>query len=83
MLELDPRFPKVHGRIVNPADRDLTQVKVAAVLYDEADAIVGGGMTYVEFVPAQGKAAVSVRVRGVPGGAVRAMLSATVTSLSE
>jgi hypothetical protein len=83
ILESDPRFPKVHGRIVNPADRDLTNVKVVAVLYDEADAIVGGGMAYVEFVPAQGKAAVSVRVRGAPAGAVRTVLSATVTSLSE
>jgi hypothetical protein len=82
-LEPDELFPKVHGRIVNPADRDRVDIKVVALLYDAAGAIVGAGTSYVDFIPAEGKAAVSVYVAGDAARAARATLSATVTSRSD
>jgi hypothetical protein len=82
-LEPDELFPKVHGRIVNPADRDIVSIKVVALLDDAAGTIVGAGTSYVDFIPASGKAAVAVHVAGDTARAARATLSATVTSRSD
>lgn len=52
----------VTGRIANPSDLTVTNVRVSALLYDADGAIVGAGFTYLDLVPARGRAAANVRV---------------------
>jgi len=54
--------PKVTGQIISTASKDITNVRVSAIVYNKAGDIVGGGFTFVDFVPANGKAAVVVSV---------------------
>lgn len=56
----DHVFAKAVGVITNPYTRDVSDVRVAAVAYDEAGAIIGGGFTYVNFIPADSETAVSL-----------------------
>ena len=72
----------VTGQIVSPYTKDVTNVKAMAVAYNEAGEIVGGGFSYVDFVPAGGKAAVEVQVV-VTGTPAKVELYATVSSLSD
>ncbi len=60
--------PKVSGIIRNRLGQDVSDISVSAVLYDGSGAIIGGGSTYLEFVPANGTAAVEVYVtsKGTP-----------------
>lgn len=64
----DDYFPKVTGIVKSPYQKDLENIRVAAVAYDEAGNIIGGGFTYLDFVPANGQAAVEVSITtsGVP-----------------
>jgi hypothetical protein len=70
------------GQIVSPYPRDISDLRVAAILYDGSGAIVGGGFTYLDFVPANGTAAVEVSVvaSGQPTGAE---LYASISGLSD
>jgi len=54
--------------VKSPYQKDLENIRVAAVAYDEAGNIIGGGFTYLDFVPANGQAAVEVSITtsGVP-----------------
>jgi len=54
----------VRGVITNPYDQDLTTLKVSAILYDEADNIIGGGNTYLSFLLANSSSGVIVPVSG-------------------
>ncbi len=78
----DQFFSKLTGQIVNPYARDVSNLRVSAILYDSAGNIIGGGFTYLDFVPASGRAAaeVSVTSTGQPSGAE---LYATVSALSD
>lgn len=58
----DDYFPKATGVVVSSATRDLENIRVSAVAYDEAGNIIGGGFTYLDFVPAGGRAAVEVSI---------------------
>lgn len=49
------------GLVVNNLDRDLIDVTVVGIAYDEGG-IIGGGTTVVPFITAQGQAAVSIPV---------------------
>ena len=75
-------FSSVTGLIVSPYSKEISNIRVSAVAYDEAGEIIGGGFTFVGFVPANGKAAadVSITSSGVPA---TVELYATVTSLSD
>jgi len=55
---------------------------VSAIAYDEAGEIIGGGFTYLDFVPANGKAAVEVSITstGIPA---TTELYAIVSGLSD
>ncbi|MCL5026230.1 MAG: FxLYD domain-containing protein [Chloroflexi bacterium] len=55
-------YPKVTGVIKNPYPKAIDRVRVSAILYDDAGGIIGGGASYVKFVPANGEAAVEVNV---------------------
>lgn len=78
----DDHFPKVTGAIVNPTYQTVTDLRVSALLYDKAGRIVGGGYTFLDFLPANDRAAVEVSVTSAEVPA-RAALYATITSLSE
>lgn len=72
----------VTGQIGNPYARDVTDLRATAIVYNEAGEIIGGGFTYVDFVPANGKAAAEVSVTSA-GNPVLAELYASVSSLSD
>lgn len=58
----DPYFAKVTGTVVSKLTKDFEKIKVVAVGYNEAGDIIGGGFTYLDFVPANGKAAAEISV---------------------
>ena len=53
---------KVTGTLKNSYDQTITYVEVNAVAYDKDGKIIGGGNTYVDFVPAEGQTAFEIRV---------------------
>jgi hypothetical protein len=78
----DEYSPTVTGEVLNPFSWDLEDVRVWAILYDEDDKIVGSGYDYVEFIPANGKAATEIYVDGRPDPA-RVELYPAVTYYEE
>lgn len=73
---------RVTGQIANPYDADVTDIRASAIVRDAAGTIVGGGFTFVDFVPAAGTAAVEVSVTA--GGDVAvAELYAALSALSD
>jgi len=54
--------PKVVGFVTSPFTKDLEQIRVTAVARNAAGNIIGGGFTYLDFVPAGGQSAVEVSV---------------------
>lgn len=73
---------EVTGNVVNPYTAEITNLRVNALIFNEEGKIVGGGFTYLDFIPAQGSSAVSVQVSTatVPASA---QLYASTSSLSE
>jgi hypothetical protein len=71
----------VTGLILNASDKTITDLEVVAVAYDDQDHIVGGGYTYLDFIPPNGKTAaeVSVVVTGTPA---RVELFVSLSSMS-
>ena len=80
--QADEYFPQVTGQIISPYTKDITDLRVSAIAYDEAGEIIGGGFTYLDFVPANGKAAVEVSITstGIPA---TTELYAVVSGLSD
>lgn len=78
----DDYFPTVTGFITSPYSTDITDIRVSAIAYNEAGDIIGGGFTYLDFVPANSKAAaeVSVTTAGIPA---TVELYGTVSALSD
>jgi hypothetical protein len=72
----------VTGTIVSRHGQSVTMLRVDAVCFDEEGQIIGGGYTYLDLLPANGKAAVEVPVttRGTPAAVA---LYVTVSVLSE
>ncbi len=56
----DEYFPQITGEILSPYAKDITNLRVSALAYNESGDIIGGGYTYVDFVPANSKSAVSI-----------------------
>lgn len=56
-------FSSVTGTIQSPYNRDFSNLRVSAVIYNEADEIIGGGFTFVNFVLANSSTGVSVSVK--------------------
>ena len=75
-------FPSVTGEVVSPYATDISNLRVSAIVYDEAGKIIGGGFTFLDFVPANGKAAVEVNITCV-GTPARVELYATLSALSD
>jgi hypothetical protein len=78
----DQYSPQVTGEIVNPYSKEISNVRVDAVAYNDAGDIIGSGMTYLDFIPANAKAAVSVYVT-VVGTPAKVELYAAVSALSD
>ncbi len=72
----------VTGEIVNPYAKDITNLRVSTLAYDAAGEIIGGGLTYLDFAPANGKAAVEVSVTTSAAPAT-VELYAAVSALSD
>jgi hypothetical protein len=77
----DEEHPHVSGQIVNPYSQDANNLLVSAIAYDTADAIIGGGYAFLEFVAAGGKSAVEVPLVTLP--AARVELYATQSALTK
>lgn len=73
---------KVTGQIISPYTKAITNVRVSAIAYNEAGDIIGGGYTFLDFVPANGKAAIEVSVSTSDKPAT-VELYATVSSISD
>jgi hypothetical protein len=73
---------EVSGTLVNPFATEIAGVRVAAVAFDAADNIIGGGTTILAALPAQGRAAVTVPVT-VGGEPARVELFAVLEELPE
>lgn len=78
----DSYTPKVTGIVKNTSDQVLENIEVAALAYNEAGEIIGGNFTYVDFVPAQGQAAVDVSITSSSTPA-RVELYPAITVLTE
>jgi hypothetical protein len=78
----DQYFPKITGQIISPYDKDITNLRVSAIAYNAAGDIIGGGFTYLDFVPANSKAAVEVNIT-VSDTPVKVELYASVSALSD
>jgi hypothetical protein len=78
----DDYFPAVTGIIINPYAKDITELVIYAIAYDEGDNIIGGGFTFLDFVPASGKSAVDVNITSSKPP-TRVELFGTLSSLSE
>jgi len=72
----------VTGEVISPYTKDITNIRVSAIGYNEAEEIIGGGFTYLDFVPANGKAAVEVSITSSETPAT-ADLYAAVSALSD
>lgn len=73
---------KTTGLIVSPYKQDITNLSVYAITYDEAGNVTGGGHSFLDFVQADGKAAVEVSTT-CAGTPTSAELYASVSSLSD
>lgn len=73
---------KITGVIKSPYKKDASQLRVSALAFDGSGAIIGGGFTYLDFVPAEGQAAVEVSVI-TNGQPVTTELYAVLSGLSE
>jgi len=50
--------------LLNPFDKTITELNVSAILFDENSKIIGGGYTYINFIPAKGTTGVKFSVTG-------------------
>lgn len=78
----DPNWPQVAGQIVSPYASEITSLRVSAITYDASGEINGGGYTFLDFVPANGRSAVEVSVT-TAGEPAAVELYAAVGDLSE
>jgi hypothetical protein len=71
----------VSGQITSPYNVDISNLLVSALVYNVDGEIVGGGLTFLDFIPADGHAAVAVPV-DARGAVDQSEIYATVSSLS-
>jgi hypothetical protein len=78
----DLYYPKITGEIVNPFAKDLSSLEVAAIAFDAAGNIIGGGYTYIDFAPAESSIAVEAYVT-TSGTPATVNLYASVSALAD
>lgn len=72
----------VTGEIMNPYDQSFEDIRVTAIVFDVDNQIVGGGFTWLDFIPADDSSPVEVWVTSV-GEPVSAQLYTSVGELLE
>lgn len=72
---------RVNGLIQSPYNRTFSDIRISAVLYNEANEIVGGGFTFLNFILANSTTGVSISVEGAED-VIRAELYPTLSNLS-
>jgi len=72
---------KATGLVKSTLSNDVDYVKVIAIAYDENGKIIGGGFTYLDFIPANGESAVDVPIT-IGATPARIELYPTFSSLS-
>ncbi len=72
---------RVTGLISSPFSRTFSTIRLSAVLYDESDNIIGGGLRFLDFILPDSTIGVNVPVSG-NGSVVRAELYPMLTSTS-
>ncbi len=77
----DEYFPKVTALLKNNFDRSFETIEVTAVAYDKEGKVIGGGFTYLDFLPANGQAGVEVSIN-TEGEPDKVDLVASISSLS-
>lgn len=77
----DKDYPKVSGIIKSAYPTDVKNVRVSAIVYDAAGNIIGGGYTFVDFIPANGQSAAQTSVT-TSATVARAEMYAMLSSLS-
>jgi len=77
----DDYFPKVTGVVTNLLNRNVSDMRVTAVAFDEAGEIIGGGYTYLNFLPPNGQAAVDININ-VDQNPASVQIYATISALS-
>lgn len=77
----DENFPKVTSIMKNMLSRSFSDLKVVAVAYDNQNKIIGGGYTFLSFLPGDGQIGVDIpiNVNGTPNAV---NLIGTISSLS-
>jgi len=78
----DTYSSRVTGQIVSPYAREITDLRVSAIGYNDAGEINGGGYTFLDFIPANGKSSVEVSIT-CTGTPATTELYAVVSSLSD
>ena len=71
----------VTGVVSSPYDRDFTDLRVSAVVYDEAGEIIGGGYTYLDFILANTSTGTAVSVNSA-GDVASVELHPAISGLS-
>lgn len=71
----------VTGVIQSPYNRDFSDLRVSAVVYNEADEIIGGGYTFLNFILQNSSTGVNVSVTS-EGDIARAEIHPVISSLS-
>jgi hypothetical protein len=77
----DKNFPQVSGIIKSTASSDVKKLFVSAILYDAAGNIIGGGFTFLDFIPANGQSAAQTSVT-TSATVARAEMYAMLSGLS-
>lgn len=58
----DDYFPRITGVVNNKLSRNISDLRVTAVAFDEEGTVIGGGYTYLNFLAPNGKSAVDINV---------------------
>ena len=58
----DDYFPRVTGVITNSLSRNITDLRVTAVAFNQDGKIIGGGYSYLNFLAPNGKSAVDISI---------------------
>lgn len=77
----DRNFPKASGVLINGLSKDINDIRLSAIAYDKSDNIIGGGFTYIDFLPGGGKTGVDVSLK-TSGAPERLELYPTLSNLS-
>lgn len=82
MIDTGGYSPKVTGIVANPFSVQVSNLYVYAVLFDANEKIIGGGFTYLDFIPVNARAKFEIDV-SYSGTASRAEVYVLLSDLSE